>query len=206
MPPATPRPWRRKSAIWRDCAAKCRSCGQRPANWQKRRRKFKRCMNAWRRRRRPGERRGRTQETRLLAAAAQENAHKKVNACINNLRLIDSAKQQWALENRKQATDTPTMDDLRPYIGRGPNGELPGCRRRRLHGWRRCRETGLQQRGPRAAVAFKLLKRVRPSITIVVLCRTFVQFIASGTHVSWNCLAKSALNLRKASRRLSSPA
>jgi hypothetical protein len=49
------------------------------------------------------------------------------NACINNLRLIDAAKQQWALENKKQSTDTPTMQDLRPYIGRGPNGEMPAC-------------------------------------------------------------------------------
>ena len=50
-----------------------------------------------------------------------------MNACINNLRLIDAAKQQWALENKKTAADTPTWDDLRPYIGRGPNGELPSC-------------------------------------------------------------------------------
>ncbi len=47
--------------------------------------------------------------------------------CINNLRLIDSAKQQWALEQRKKASDTPTWEDIRPYIGRGSNGELPVC-------------------------------------------------------------------------------
>jgi hypothetical protein len=51
----------------------------------------------------------------------------KVNACINNLRLIDSAKQQWALEARKTNTDTPTEDDLRPYLGRGAKGEMPSC-------------------------------------------------------------------------------
>jgi len=49
------------------------------------------------------------------------------NACINNLRLIDSAKQQWALEFRKQATDTPAMQDLKTYLGHGPNGDLPTC-------------------------------------------------------------------------------
>jgi RNA polymerase sigma factor (sigma-70 family) len=67
--------------------------------------------------------------TRLTveASAPQDPAVGKRNACINNLRLIDSAKQQWALENRKQNTDTPAMDDLRPYIGRGTNGELPSC-------------------------------------------------------------------------------
>jgi RNA polymerase sigma factor (sigma-70 family) len=37
--------------------------------------------------------------------------------CINHLRYIDSAKQQWALEKRKQNKDTPTMEDLKPYLG-----------------------------------------------------------------------------------------
>jgi len=51
----------------------------------------------------------------------------KRNQCINNLRLIDSAKQQWALEFRKQSTDTPAKEDLQPYLGRGKNGEFPVC-------------------------------------------------------------------------------
>ena len=71
-----------------------------------------------------------TEQRRVAAAAASQAETQKtqrVNACINNLRLIDSAKQQWALEQRKQTTDTPTMDDLRPYLGRGPNGEMPVC-------------------------------------------------------------------------------
>lgn len=77
----------------------------------------------------------------LLAAANQYQAQaqqaqaqnqtmqlvRQMNACINNLRLIDSAKQQWALEYKKTATDVPTWDDLRPYLGHGPNGELPTC-------------------------------------------------------------------------------
>jgi hypothetical protein len=48
------------------------------------------------------------------------------NACINNLRQIDAAKQTWALENNKKGKDTPTWDDLRTYFGRG-KGELPKC-------------------------------------------------------------------------------
>jgi hypothetical protein len=40
---------------------------------------------------------------------------------------MDAAKQQWALEYRKQTSDTPAMSDLQPYLGRGPNGELPVC-------------------------------------------------------------------------------
>ena len=68
----------------------------------------------------------------LLAAIAIPNFVKarttsQQNACINNLRLVDSAKQQWALEQRKQTTDTPAGTDLQPYLGRGANGELPSC-------------------------------------------------------------------------------
>ncbi|MGD1086456.1 MAG: hypothetical protein ABSA47_17100 [Verrucomicrobiota bacterium] len=40
---------------------------------------------------------------------------------------LDSAKQQWALEHKKTATDTPTWEDLRPYLGHGPAGDLPQC-------------------------------------------------------------------------------
>jgi prepilin-type N-terminal cleavage/methylation domain-containing protein len=68
----------------------------------------------------------------LLAAIAIPNFVKarttsQMNACINNLRLIDSSKQQWALEQRKQNTDTPQGSDLQPYLGRGTAGELPAC-------------------------------------------------------------------------------
>jgi hypothetical protein len=39
------------------------------------------------------------------------------NACINNLRQIDAAKQQWALENKKQSSDIPTDTELSAYMG-----------------------------------------------------------------------------------------
>jgi hypothetical protein len=39
------------------------------------------------------------------------------NACLNNLRLIDGAKQQWQLENRKTESDIATSSDLQPYLG-----------------------------------------------------------------------------------------
>jgi hypothetical protein len=52
-------------------------------------------------------------------------------ACLNNLRLIDSAKQLWAEEHHKTASDSPTWDDMRVYCGHGSNGELPECT---LHG------------------------------------------------------------------------
>jgi prepilin-type N-terminal cleavage/methylation domain-containing protein len=68
----------------------------------------------------------------LLAAIAIPNfvnarTTSQQNACINNLRLVDASKQQWALEQRKQTTDTPGGTDLQPYLGRGANGELPTC-------------------------------------------------------------------------------
>src|SRR6266567_2584184 len=50
------------------------------------------------------------------------------NACINSLRQIDGAKQQWALENSKTTNDVPSWDEIGPYIGRGPQGDLSGLR------------------------------------------------------------------------------
>jgi regulator of replication initiation timing len=44
--------------------------------------------------------------------------------CIRNLHLIDSAKQAWAVDNSKDATDVPTAQDLLPYL-RG--GVMPTC-------------------------------------------------------------------------------
>ena len=52
---------------------------------------------------------------------------KASNACVNNLRIIQGAKEQWALENHKTTNDTPTLEDLRPYMGRGVAGEIPVC-------------------------------------------------------------------------------
>jgi hypothetical protein len=34
------------------------------------------------------------------------------STCINNLRQLDGAKEEWALNNHKNQADTPTMDDL----------------------------------------------------------------------------------------------
>jgi len=47
-----------------------------------------------------------------------------VNSCINNLRQIDSAKQQWALEHNARSNAIPTWDDIRPYLGTRPSGTL----------------------------------------------------------------------------------
>jgi prepilin-type N-terminal cleavage/methylation domain-containing protein len=62
----------------------------------------------------------------LLAAIAIPNFVKarttsQMNACINNLRQVDGAKQQWALETKHTGISTPNESDLAPYVGRDPN-------------------------------------------------------------------------------------
>ena len=59
----------------------------------------------------------------LLAAIAIPNFVRarttaQANACINNLRQIDSAKQQWALETRQATNATPSVQEIAPYLGR----------------------------------------------------------------------------------------
>jgi len=45
-------------------------------------------------------------------------------ACINNLRQIDGAKQQFALESQKQRGALVSTEDLAPYF---PNKAMPTC-------------------------------------------------------------------------------
>lgn len=60
-----------------------------------------------------------------LAAVAVPNFVKarevsQRNACINNLRQLEAAKDEWALENSKTNGATPTKEDLMPYLHRWP--------------------------------------------------------------------------------------
>ena len=57
----------------------------------------------------------------LLAAIAIPNFIKarttsQKNACINNLRQVDGAIQQWALENKKDAAATVKFTDISGYL------------------------------------------------------------------------------------------
>ena len=66
----------------------------------------------------------------LLAAIAIPNFVKarqtaQTNACINNLRVIDGAVNQYALEAGKKTTDPTTTVLLAPYLGRGTAGAWP---------------------------------------------------------------------------------
>ncbi|MDW8381313.1 MAG: type II secretion system protein [Verrucomicrobiota bacterium] len=68
----------------------------------------------------------------LLAAIAIPNfvrarTQSQATACINNLRLIDGAKQQWALENNQGPTAVPDEQDITPYLGRAAGGTYPTC-------------------------------------------------------------------------------
>jgi prepilin-type N-terminal cleavage/methylation domain-containing protein len=68
----------------------------------------------------------------LLAAIAIPNfvrarATSQKNACINNLRQLDGAKQQWALEQKQLSTAAPGQADIQPYLGRGTLGSYPSC-------------------------------------------------------------------------------
>ena len=64
----------------------------------------------------------------MLAAIAVANmaparTTSQRNACINNLRQIDWAKQQWALENQTTSSE-PSANDIQPYFGRGESGSV----------------------------------------------------------------------------------
>jgi chromosome segregation ATPase len=58
------------------------------------------------------------------ATESPASAVTQLNTCINNLRQIDAAKQQWALENNKTASAVPTAQDLLPYL---VDGLFPVC-------------------------------------------------------------------------------
>jgi prepilin-type N-terminal cleavage/methylation domain-containing protein len=67
----------------------------------------------------------------LLAAIAIPNFIKaretaRKNTCINNLRLIDGAIQQWALESGANSTTTVVNNSLTQYLNRAGTGVLNG--------------------------------------------------------------------------------
>jgi prepilin-type N-terminal cleavage/methylation domain-containing protein len=68
----------------------------------------------------------------LLAAIAIPNfvrarTTSQQNACINNLRQLDGAVQQYALENRLASSGTYTLSVLKPYIKLDSNNNIPAC-------------------------------------------------------------------------------
>jgi len=68
----------------------------------------------------------------LLAAIAIPNfvkarATSQQNACINNMRQITAAVNQWALETGQQTGATVANTELTPYIQLNSNTSIPGC-------------------------------------------------------------------------------
>ena len=60
----------------------------------------------------------------LLAAIAVPNLLRareqtQLNLIKNNLRLIDNAKQQWALESGQSSSASPSQEQLAPYFNKG---------------------------------------------------------------------------------------
>jgi hypothetical protein len=49
-----------------------------------------------------------------------------VPICINNLRHISAAKEQWVEDHHKTENDIPTWSDLRPYLLIGTD-KVPVC-------------------------------------------------------------------------------
>ena len=46
----------------------------------------------------------------------------RIKSCVGNLRQVDGAKQQWAMDNQKTGADTPGWADLTPgYIRSQPS-------------------------------------------------------------------------------------
>lgn len=68
----------------------------------------------------------------LLAAIAIPNfvrarEQSQMNACVNNLRQIDGAKQQLALETGLNTGEAVPDGALDKYLGRGSAGQMPTC-------------------------------------------------------------------------------
>ena len=63
----------------------------------------------------------------VLPAFIRARSTPATNACVNNLRQIEGAKEQWSLEYNKTTNDIPSWDDIRPYYGRETRGELLQC-------------------------------------------------------------------------------
>jgi len=72
----------------------------------------------------------RTGFTAPVSVLRESLARANRDLCLSSLALIQAAKAQWALDNHKQDTDTPSMLDIAPYF---PNGKFPLCPERGIY-------------------------------------------------------------------------
>jgi prepilin-type N-terminal cleavage/methylation domain-containing protein len=68
----------------------------------------------------------------ILMAIAVPNfitarANSQKNTCVSNLKQIESAKEQWAMVNKKGATDSPSSGDLTGTATTGFIKSYPAC-------------------------------------------------------------------------------
>jgi prepilin-type N-terminal cleavage/methylation domain-containing protein len=51
----------------------------------------------------------------------------QTTACLNNLRLLEAAKNQWALETGHTTGDPVASTDVKPYLGNTSSSPFPAC-------------------------------------------------------------------------------
>lgn len=73
----------------------------------------------------------------IIPGGVKEPWTSPANACINDLREIEAAKKEWALEHNAKTNDAVALGDIKPYlvpygepngfIKFDANGNLPKC-------------------------------------------------------------------------------
>jgi hypothetical protein len=63
----------------------------------------------------------------FFRAHARPRYNGGVNACVNQLRLVDQAINQWALANGKTNGTVVTWSDIKPYLRLDATGNFQGC-------------------------------------------------------------------------------
>jgi len=68
----------------------------------------------------------------MLAAIAIPNfvkarAPAQANACINNLRQMETALQEYAMDSKLPSNASYVLDDLKPYLRLSSGGQIPPC-------------------------------------------------------------------------------
>ena len=63
-----------------------------------------------------------------IPSFVKARSRSQATACINNLRQIEAAVQQFAIEKGKRVGDNVSYpDDITAYIKLNSNNEIPGC-------------------------------------------------------------------------------
>ena len=63
----------------------------------------------------------------MFAKPVRARAIPATGVCAENLRLIQAAKQKWALDHHQPAKYFPYWQDIQPYLGSTFSGSFPHC-------------------------------------------------------------------------------